>query len=200
MLSVLPPFPAGQNYLARPTQISAVREPRWQPVSALPLLAAPQLLRSWLCDKGSLTRALRQRSEGQFAVTLLRQGMARVRCSESRLLGLPQSMGAIVREVILHGQGQDWVFARSIMPLATLSGRLRSLRHLDNRPLGELLFSDPAMRMRRGAFEVARVKGTELPLSDAGRDTLFGRRSVFYLDGKPLMVSEFFLADFVAGL
>jgi chorismate--pyruvate lyase len=75
-----------------------------------------------------------------------------------------------------------------------MTGRLHSLRHLDNRPLGALLFADPTMR--RGAMEIGRIPATQVPGGQGGDARLWGRRSLFYLDGKPLLVSEIFLPGF----
>jgi chorismate--pyruvate lyase len=69
--------------------------------------------------------------------------------------------------------------------------------------LGEVLFNDP--RSRRGKVEVARFQPEHALYSDALRqaarvriDALWGRRSVFHLDGKPLLVCEIFLPDLPA--
>ena len=96
--------------------------------------------------------------------------------SERQLLGIGDRQRALVREVILFGANQPWVYARSIVPLTTLTGRLRKLRRLTNQPLGELLFKDPTMRrepVQVACFEPA--SNINLPI--------WGRRSVFKLDG-----------------
>jgi chorismate--pyruvate lyase len=117
--------------------------------------------------------------------------------SERHILGLADRQQALVREVLLRGAGQPWVFARSVIPLTTLSGRLRKLRQLDNQPLGALLFNDPTMT--REAVEVACVNAdnNQLPCRSLGDESpVWGRRSVFRLDKKPLLVAEFFLPSF----
>ena len=115
--------------------------------------------------------------------------------SEKTALKLPDRRWAMIREVILYGGGEPWVFARSILPLCTLTGRLRRFRYLDNRPLGDLLFSYSSMR--RGPVQAAHIPAEILPagLAPAGK-RLWGRRSVFRVDGKPLLVSEIFLPAF----
>lgn len=98
---------------------------------------------------------------------------------------------------MLYGNDTPWVFARSILPLSTLTGRQRRLRRLDARPLGALLFADPSMR--RGPMQLGQVASLNLPLpggADENTGLLWGRRSVFFLDGKPLLVSEIFLPAF----
>ena len=105
---------------------------------------------------------------------------------------------ALVREVLLFGRGVPWVYARSVIPMQTLTGRLRKLRHLDSRPLGALLFSDPTMS--REPLEWARISAhssnsltSKLPECD---QPIWGRRSVFRLSAKPLLVCEMFLPEF----
>ena len=103
----------------------------------------------------------------------------------------------MIREVVLLANSTPWVYARSIIPLTTLTGRLRKLRHLDNQPLGALLFRDPTMI--RETVEVACLTkvNAKLPTTLGElQKSLWGRRSVFRLDAKPLLVSEVFLPDF----
>ena len=172
-------------------------EPRWRSYRRTLRLVAHDPLRSWLLDRGSLTERLVQLSHGQFHVQIIQQRMGRPRLSEQRLLGMPSRQQALIREVILLGNNQPWVYARSVIPQQTLSGRLRSLKKLDNRPLGALLFSDPGMT--RGAIQVARQDTREIPLPKPLHDLkaiIPGRRSLFWLDGKPLLVCEMFLPEF----
>ena len=104
---------------------------------------------------------------------------------------------ALIREVILFGRDEPWVFARSILPLASLTGSLRHLRKQNNRPLGAFLFSQP--QLQRSAIAVARISRDHayVPLDLAANQPLWGRRSVFYLQRKPLLVSEVFLPAFI---
>ena len=173
------------------------REPQWRGYLRVPASAVPPLLRSWLLDQGSLTQRLVEASRNQFRVEIINQRIERPRLSELRALAMPPRQRALVREVLLYGGDEAWVYARSILPLPTLTGRLRRLRKLDNRPLGALLFNDPTMR--RGPVEIACISAqkTQLPREVRHFDKpLWGRRSVFYLSGKPLLVSEIFLPTF----
>lgn len=155
----------------------------------------PRAWRTWLEDRGSLTRRLLALSGGDFRVEILRQFIGRPKAGEARALGLPPGRWAMIREVILWGQATPWVHARSILPLTTLTGRQRPLRQLDDRPLGQVLFSDTSMR--RGPVAVALVDGATLPAPFAAPGSgLWGRRSLFRLDDKPLLVAEIFLPGF----
>jgi len=173
------------------------QEAHWQSFRRLPAYAVPTRWRHWLLDRGSLTQRLVAASDGQFRVRILNQGIVKPRRTEAQALGIANHHLAVVREVILYGSDQPWVYARSVLPLSSLTGRLARLRKLDERPLGALLFADPTMR--RGKLELARVLPGKvaLPRELGIFDTpLWGRRSVFYVAEKPLLVSEIFLPTF----
>lgn len=160
--------------------------------------APPPALHTWLQDRGSLTRRLQRRSAGRFTVRVLRQSWARPRLDEAHALAVPVHQLALIREVILEGCGQPWVYARSVLPMATLAGPLRFLRKLDNRPLGALLFGNPAIQ--RGEVVVQRWPQALLPatLQQPGQLVLWGRYSVFRHGAHGLLVSEVFLPALLA--
>lgn len=172
------------------------REPRWQ-ASRICRKKAPVKLQPWLLGRGSLTSELLKASDNNVQVKILSQSVTSVYPSEAGLLGLKSRRHALIREVVLFGCEHPWVFARSVLPLSTLSGRLRALRKLDNRPLGHHLFSYTSMY--RGAIEIASVGDQHcyLPATyQTIEQPLWARRSLFYLDSKPLLVSEVFLNSF----
>mgnify|MGYP000910507047 CR=1 FL=1 len=170
-------------------------EPAWRRMISVSDYTVPGQWRPWLSDTGSLTQRLIDACNGELTVQVLRQNLGVPRLSERRALGLPQRRQALIREVILLGGGIPWVYARSIIPLSTLTGRLRRLRQLDNRPLGALLFSEPSMC--REPVEIACYTSAQMPTALAAKQsTMWGRRSVFRLHNKPLLVSEIFLPDF----
>jgi chorismate--pyruvate lyase len=169
----------------------------WQPAHGGILVQMPENLGSWLGDDGSLTRKLVALSKDQFEVQVLRQEVATPGAAEANALKMTQQTPVMIREVVLKGRGRPWVFARSILPMTTMTGRLAGLRTLSNQPLGELLFQDPSMT--REALEAAclpaRILSVPAALA-AGDEPLWARRSVFFLDQKPLLVSEVFLSEF----
>lgn len=173
-----------------------LNEPKWHDYRHFTCADLPAATRSWLLDTGSLTQRLITASGGDFKVVVLSQQWQRPRLSESTLLGVPPRQLAIIRDVLLVCNGSPAVFARSVIPATSLSGRLRHLRHFDNSSLGELLFRDPSMR--RHPFELSIIDGNSdsLPASAHQAGRLWWRRSRFDLAGKPLMVSEIFLDHF----
>ena len=173
------------------------REPSWRSLLSRSDPSVPKQWRDWLLDKGSLTQRLIDASNNSLTVQILNQRIDTPRFTEQQALKLSPRRLTLIREVVLLANSTPWVYARSIIPLTTLTGRLRKLRHLDNQPLGALLFRDPTMT--RGPVEVACHTNINAKLPTALGDiqkSLWGRRSVFRLDAKPLLVSEIFLPDF----
>ncbi|WP_066959978.1 chorismate lyase [Microbulbifer sp. Q7] len=172
-----------------------------QPLESLHGHAPPEHLLPWLQHPGSLTAALKHLSKGQFSVQILHQGWHTPQLEERRALKLKDRTRALIREVLLYGNSeQPWVYARSVLPERTLAGKCRYLRNLDNRPLGELLFSQPDIR--RGPIvlnRLARNPRCQRAELDTMDKQAWGRRSTFWLQGKPLLVAETFLSSFQPG-
>jgi len=151
--------------------------------------ATPQQ-QSWLLDGGSLTRRLIRLCGSEFNVQLLGEGRNRPHLDEASALSIRWGEQARVREVYLCAGSIPLVYARTVIPFSTLQGAARRLAHLGGRPLGALLFSSKGMR--RAGIQVSRLSGSLLQ-HDLSDEPVWGRRSVFYLADKPLMVSEYFL-------
>ncbi len=170
---------------------------RRQTLPRFPTTSIPALYLPWLLDTASLTQRLIDACRGEFRVRVLNQAWDRPRPEEARALGLHPRGHGIVREVHLLCGGRPWVYARTILPRATLTGAERRLAHLKSRSLGAVLFADPTMH--RGRTEIVRLRPADslYALAAHGLDSppteIWGRRTVFRLRGKPLLVSEFFL-------
>ncbi len=156
----------------------------WRAYRRVPDFVLPRIWHDWILDPGSLTRRLQTLAEGDFSVDVLFLGWGRPNRDEQRVLDLPLGQYALIREVALRCRGEVVVKARSVIPATTLTGEERQLRYLGNRPLGAFLFR--AREMRRSAIELGAMNWHE-------EDWIYGRRSVFLLHQKPLLVSELFL-------
>jgi chorismate--pyruvate lyase len=169
----------------------------WVPLVRLRRARVPARYLPWLLEEGSLTRRLLALCRERFRVAVVEQGYRRPLAEEATALGLAIGRFALVRQVRLLCDGEPWVCARTVIPSATLCGHQRRLAHLGNRSLGAVLFADPTMA--RGPIEVACVaSSTPLhALVTAGLASpppeVWGRRTLFWLQCKPLLVSEFFL-------
>ncbi|MBV1916124.1 MAG: chorismate lyase [Pseudomonadales bacterium] len=171
---------------------------------SLLLSDAPAALHSWIADDGSLTEKLVEASAGDFAVHVLQESWQVIQDIEERnLLGMSIGQTAWVREVALCCFGVPWVYARSVLPDSTLVGQESELKNLKEKPLGAVLFSHPDMSRgpihlsKLSAEIVTRCLGSEL--QNGLIEPVWGRASLFFLSGKPLLVSEYFLPSCVAG-
>lgn len=152
----------------------------------------------WLRDHGSLTRRIQQRCE-QFLVQPVRSGLARVAYDEAALLGFSSDRYAFSREVFLYADGRPVVFAHSTCAHAYLRGAWKAMRGLGNRSLGTLLFTHPLVKRqplhyKALQFHHSLYQSAAVVLGDAP-DRLWARRSLFYLHGAPLLVTEVFLPE-----
>lgn len=173
---------------------STHRSFRWRPRRQLPPhTRPPRALCGWLDHSGSLTARLLALSQGEFHVEVLHQYLTLPSREEQQALAMPRRARALIREVILYGRNQPWVFARSVLPLSSLSGELRHLRKQRNRPLGAFLFSQRHLVRSPIAVAAFNIDDNDLPATVVRQSPLWGRRSIFTLNGKSLLVSEVFL-------
>ncbi len=158
----------------------------------------PDDLLFWLLNNDSLTVQLMKACQGQFGVKVLDQAWQRPYEHERAKLRMRSAELGFVRHVHLMCDGVPWVFARTVIPMRTLKGRLKRLTMLGTRPLGAVLFADP--NLQRQGVEIARV-GERSALYQQARQqhndgqAIWGRRSLFKLERKLILVSELFLPD-----
>ena len=153
----------------------------------------PDHICSWLFDASSLTARLIRYSDGDFRVELLSEKVCRPTRDEAEILNITGNRSALIRQVRLYCRGKAVVYARTVIPMKTLSGAQRSYGNLDARPLGAMLFSDRTMR--RDEVMVTQLTPENLLYEKTGAqgEAVWGRRSVFSVGGKPLLVSEYYL-------
>jgi chorismate--pyruvate lyase len=154
-------------------------------------------LLSWLLDPGSLTARLSQCC-ARFSVEVIGQEIQPCSIEESTS-DINAAEQVLVREVLLYCDDVPQVFARSLLPLKSLTGEEQQLAHLGNQSLGQVLFSNK--NLYRKCIEVSAfsqnsaVSKLALQLELPPRKELWGRRSTFMLHDKPLMVAEVFLPN-----
>ncbi|MBK1886405.1 chorismate--pyruvate lyase family protein [Marinobacter sp. DY40_1A1] len=142
----------------------------------------------WLKVEGSFTRALQKQCESSFHVEVQREGFATPTLEEARRLGIPFRQLAWIREVRLCGDGEPWVLARTVIPLACLKGEGRRLLNLGSKPLGAFLFG--SRDWQRGPLETGLCTAP----SRAGQsEPELARRSLFSNKQSALLVGEYLL-------
>lgn len=167
--------------------------PRWQrPV----ISALPESLSDWLTYPGSLTRQL-QDCFNNFSVQLLKHQWRRPLLDEALLLQQPRHQYMLQREVFLQQADMPLVYARTMVPRSTYAVMPQRFDELGNKPLGDMLFTDPAVK--RGPISVACLTPNHslyqfaTAATQLTPDVLWARRSCFYLAQHPLLVNEVFL-------
>jgi chorismate--pyruvate lyase len=154
-----------------------------------------KLIASWLFDQNSLTQKLQAKCQKfhvevkqQLSVTPANMSLSCYFASEDKVL---------VREVLLYCDGLPVVFAQTEIPFSSLTDQQAMLAEIGTRSLGDVLFQDPSMK--RAEIEVAEFsQGSEVhqlceQFNQVANFSLWGRRSLFHINNKPLLVSEVFL-------
>ncbi|WP_318483695.1 chorismate--pyruvate lyase family protein [Photobacterium leiognathi] len=136
----------------------------------------------WLLESDSLSRRLAAHCR-VFSVTVLEQKIVNngeLSLSERALLGMSD---CLERTVMLQGDQQSWVYARTLIPTSILCGEESDLAELGSNPLGYRVFN--GSNARRDALEIAKLGMPERPI--------WARRSRLWINEKPLLVAELFL-------
>lgn len=151
-------------------------------------------LKNWLLNTGSLTERLQSQCKS-FHLTLLGQRQAEITLEEFQQVRAPKQnfnpQEWQVREVLLWGDNQPWVFARSIIPQRLCES---DFVNLNTKPLGQLLFNDA--RFKRMPFEITSIHPSKIFLAQLHISSdmkLWGRRSAFSFEDLKMTVSEVFL-------
>lgn len=175
--------------------MNQARRPGWR--SSLLRTRDNVALRDWLCDRGSLTARIQMK--GNFAVQVLRQGLARPTPDEASALAIEPGCLAWVREVVLFCDDEIVVFAHTVLPRRPRGPLTRWLARLGNRSLGALLFAHAGFA--RGPMVFRRLDQHDALFTPArqalagGGETpaaLWARRSRFSFGGQAVLVSEVF--------
>lgn len=153
-----------------------------------------ETIATWLYDHNSLTKKL-ERYCSRFSIQIKQQ----VNVKPNGLLShyFLDEEKILVREVFLLCDDKPVVFAQTEIPFSTLSEHQAQLAEIGEQSLGKILFQDPTML--RGQIEVTEFETGSIfhqladDLKQSVIHSLWARRSLFYLNNKPLLVSEVFL-------
>ena len=138
----------------------------------------------WLLEKGSLSQLLACCCD-EFSVELIFNDFIQERdlhCDEINLLGKEV---CLLRKVVLTGDGQPWIFGRTLIPQSSLQNQQYDLTKQGNTPLGTTVFS--LDNTHRDALEIG------VTIHDGKR--LYARLSRLWMNHKPMLVAELFLPE-----
>ena len=167
----------------------------WRSYSHQQSLTLPAHWRPWLLHSDSFTECLLKTGPINFKVQILSAQWSKAFADEAQALNIQQHSAIWKREVILWGNEQPWVIARTIMPRATILAQPQLL-NLKQQALGDYLFKQH--RPQRNNLEIARTHAriTKLPGLRSEYTlppTLWSRRSVLSIQHHTLLVSEYLL-------
>ena len=169
---------------------------RWQNKITAQQNLDDKRLYPFIFKKGSLTRFIQQRCKGSFHIDLITAAWCSPMPDEIRLLSLRNHEITFIRESWLKCDNQTLVYARTVFPRKTLSGKSHKLTRLGTKPLGEILFNDSTTY--RINMQYAKIPAHCELHKKATKDTdvtseLWGRQSLFCIKNQPLLVIEVFL-------
>ena len=137
---------------------------------------------SWLLEDGSIT----QKISGMaiFQLEIIRDQLGLASMNEYWALGLfPQPVR--VREVILSGNNQPMVYAKSIIPFSTSSKGYPELEKIGSKPLGDLIFTSDLF------IKESRMFAPFIKHGDPSK--VWGRKTNYSVQGYPFSIMEVFL-------
>ncbi|MCX7102782.1 MAG: chorismate lyase [Methylobacter sp.] len=173
------------------------REPLWRENRSGVRHTLPENVQSWTYEPGSLTQRLRDYYGDAIGVKILFHQWNTPFLSERRLLGLHENKYSLIREVLLHADGKPLILAITIIPAKTIKVAKSNLAHLGSRPLGEVIFSYP--KLERIEMDVTLINPptwNQCAIDKANiTQAICGRRTVYAIAQRQMLVSEFFLPE-----
>ena len=137
---------------------------------------------SWLNEPGSITSRIKSFSD--FKLKLLRDGPGEVDAAEDDLI-ISNYKENNIREVLLYSNEEPLIYAKSIIPLETIRLGLDVLGNLKEKPLGDILFSNPEIRKEYMLFSKF----------ESNKKIFYGRKGIYTVKGFPFSVCEIFLIN-----
>ena len=154
----------------------------WMTSRNMSRLIKSQNIKSWLLEKGPITKRISKNYE--FELNLLKDDIASINQEERDFL-CHDGEDIKVREVILLGDRTPLVYAKSLIPSATIKYGFAGLGKLGKKPLGDILFE-------KEIFFKTNVMYAEFSYNE---NIFWGRKTRYLVKELPLSVMEVFLLN-----
>lgn len=154
-------------------------------------------LHLWLTHPGSFMERLKEHGVSDPRIEVISENWLHPAADEAIFLNLPENTLTWIREVVIFDEKNTYMYARTVIPPHTLTGKLRQLQQLNNQSLGSLLFKLPGMK--RSEFEFMTIKPEGAWHQKISQKInlvvpeIEGRRSLFSVKKKQLLLAEFYL-------
>ena len=171
-------------------------DPFWQPSLPTEQLDPQRIF--WLTQRQSTTQLLATLyPEEALGVAVCYNGWGPAKPDEAHYLDQP-SERYWIREVLLLINNTAWMWARSLLPVATLRAWNVDLTTLGDTPLGKVIFAEP--NLKRSTFEFALIQPKHRlyypSIEQHTRpkvNSLWARRSTFSLHQHAFLLTEVLL-------
>jgi len=175
----------------------------WIPSTKTGLFELPKPIKDCLVDPRSTTLRFKN-LPGQRQIKLLGEHYQAIGSKHNSRLKTRSSLIAFNRRVLIESNNTPWMYCHTLLPITYANGTRRRLLNLGNRSLGSVIFRDRTLR--RSAFELTVALPGRADYEEATRhvkkkpEKLYGRRSLFYLSGKPFLLVEYFFPECIQAL
>ena len=176
----------------------------WNRVDSGELHQAPRMWLSWLSDTGSLTQKIERAIGHKLEVLVLKDSRQNLNSDESRYFHF-RIRRCRVREVLLCLNQVPLVMAHSIIPTTSSCGSNHPILRLGKRPLGAVLFAKTHQHSKQKARrEIAHLDQHNVLWKKSAKrypdlpSPVWGRRTLYSLKGRPLLVTEIFLPSLLS--
>ncbi len=140
--------------------------------------------KSWLLEQGSLSIRLSHHCQ-DLTVDLQRNQWIKASSLSKSEMKLLVDEECLLREVILQGDGQSWIVGRTLIPHSSIQDQSHNLEFQGEIPLGLTVFSSD--NVKRDELQVGWAETPD--------GLLLARRSRLWMNHKPMLVAELFIAD-----
>ena len=170
----------------------------WQTASDEVIKNLPYHVAEWLLEFGSLTEKLEATIGHKVKLEVLNESINDANEKEASLLGINLNDKIWTREVLLFGNENPWIYAKTIVPNSSAF----LIESLGKKPLGSILFSEK--KLNRQMLAVRELESNHYLHQAASQyykhnlEQLWGRRSLWQNPEQTemeLLVSEVFLPD-----
>ncbi len=149
-----------------------------------------------LTERSSLTDLMTEIMGCAPFLNCLAEGKAQAGFKDNQVLGIAPRNYAHIRQITMGTKDTNWLFAKTVIPFSTLTGKAKRLVRMKRNPLGKVLFGP--LNAVRTEMRLDLVFADEVGLEAFDIPTnfpLWQRRSLFEVQTGPLLITEIFLPD-----
>ena len=146
-----------------------------------------------ISHQGSLTKHLRHITNHQIEHRLLSANWGCTLPSEQQALKLTEEEPAWIRHIEWRYHNNRWVFARVVIPQATVIDTQHTLPAVGVQSLGEILFLDDNPPHQTFFFSPIDKNNTDYPIETEA--PLWARHAIVHYQNAPLLITEIFFPN-----